>query len=447
MRQSAVALGVLLFVAPALAVTTPLAGGVLMPPDLDLSWPFAAGEEVHLLSGYSPSGGSSLHDGLARPSSTNDYYAMDLTLEAQPDHGRGQPVLAAASGTVLKAGWATSGWANYGQRILVELDYQADGHRYVILYAHLERLDVIEGQHVNKGDVMGALGSSCQGALSCGSFGTPHLHFAVHQDSDVGGSGSGGSYGGHAVVPELVDGAEDLAQGTTWPSHNGNSEPAAPEPACVLGDAAGAELVVEESGTCARRLGPAAYWHEDEGHGGDALWTFAIEAPAPDNSVRWTVTVGVPGEVEVLAHVPLVATSAQASYLVTLADGASVTVAVDQAAAAGTVISLATLIAPAGPLEVRLADNSGEPYVDEATAKKIAFDAVTVRRTIPGEEPPPPGEEPPPPGEGPPIAVVPGVPASGGCGCTSSDGSSGAVFALLAVLWRRRRRAGTGSLE
>src|SRR5688572_15857770 len=126
MNQRAIASVLLLafafaFAGPVAATTSPLTGAEPLPAGLDLSWPFAAGEEVHLLSGYSPSGGSSLHDGLARTSSTNDYYALDLTLEAHEDHGRGQPVLAAASGTVVKAGWATSGWANYGQRILMQL--------------------------------------------------------------------------------------------------------------------------------------------------------------------------------------------------------------------------------------------------------------------------------------------------------------------------------------
>ena len=456
---AAVALLLSLAAAPAAAVTAPLAGGAPLPPGLALSWPFAAGEAVTLLSGYGPNGGSSLHAGLDRLSATNDYYALDLVLEDEPDHGRGQPVLAPAAGTVVLAGWATAGFANYGQRVLLQLDYGDDGHVYIMMFCHLERIDVVAGQHLEKGEPLGALGSSCQGALSCGSFDTPHLHLALHQDSTIGGSGAGGSYGGHAVVPELVDDAADLEPGDVWVSMNGAAGPPPPAPACAFDVGAG-EVVVEETGPCARRLGTAQYWHDEDGHGGASLWTFATDAAAPDNNVIWHVDVAAAARVEVLAHVPPYATSAQASYAVTGADGAALVALVDQSAVAGGVVSLGTLQAAAGRLEVRLLDNTGEPYTGDATSKKLAFDALTFRPAVDAPPvDPPPGDPPPgdPPPGGPPPTDPPGDPHPGGppsepphvdapagdtaarAGCTA--GGAGLPFgAALALLARRRRR-------
>src|SRR5688572_8377318 len=80
--------------------------------------PFVAGEEVTVLSGYGPTAGSSLHKDRAVSFKANDHLALDLTLERYPAHGKGQPVVAPLAGVVVKAGWATAGWANYGQRII-----------------------------------------------------------------------------------------------------------------------------------------------------------------------------------------------------------------------------------------------------------------------------------------------------------------------------------------
>jgi hypothetical protein len=128
---------------------------------------------------------------------------------------------AAASGTVIAAGWGSSGWAAYGQRIYIEHDFNADGHKYTTLYAHLDSISVSEGQHVNKGDVIGALGQSCNGTTSCSNFSTPHVHFSLHRDSNFGGSGSGGSYAGRAVRPEPMDGVTGISQGQIHVSKNG----------------------------------------------------------------------------------------------------------------------------------------------------------------------------------------------------------------------------------
>jgi len=76
------------------------------------------------------------------------------------------PILAADSGVVVVAGWTGSG---YGNHIIVD-----HGNGYTTLYAHLSVLQVQTGQRVNRGDVLGQMGSTGR------STGT-HLHFEVRQ--------------------------------------------------------------------------------------------------------------------------------------------------------------------------------------------------------------------------------------------------------------------------
>lgn len=75
----------------------------------------------------------------------------------------GTPVVAAADGTVASAGPAGA----YGN--LVEIKH-GDGTR--TLYAHLSAIDVKAGQKVERGQRVGALGTT-------GNSSGPHLHFEV----------------------------------------------------------------------------------------------------------------------------------------------------------------------------------------------------------------------------------------------------------------------------
>lgn len=79
------------------------------------------------------------------------------------DADTGDPVVAAASGTVALAGWDGS----YGKCILID-----NGNGMVTRYAHLSRYSVSEGEKVGRGDYIGAVGST---GRSTGS----HLHFEV----------------------------------------------------------------------------------------------------------------------------------------------------------------------------------------------------------------------------------------------------------------------------
>ncbi|MGL5942579.1 MAG: peptidoglycan DD-metalloendopeptidase family protein [Waterburya sp.] len=77
----------------------------------------------------------------------------------------GTPILAAASGEVIEAGWNSGGYGN-----LVKLQH-LDGS--VTLYAHNDRILVTLGQKVNKGEQIAEMGST---GYSTGS----HLHFEIH---------------------------------------------------------------------------------------------------------------------------------------------------------------------------------------------------------------------------------------------------------------------------
>jgi len=77
----------------------------------------------------------------------------------------GTPVFAAAPGEVISAGWNSGGYGN-----LVKI-LHADGS--ITVYAHNSRILVQQGQRVEQGEQISAMGST---GFSTG----PHLHFEVH---------------------------------------------------------------------------------------------------------------------------------------------------------------------------------------------------------------------------------------------------------------------------
>ncbi len=80
--------------------------------------------------------------------------------------GVGTPIRATADGIVLHAHWAGA----YGK--LVVVDHGSGTHTY---YAHLSRTDVIPGQDVRRGQIVGAAGAT-------GRVTAPHLHYEVRQN-------------------------------------------------------------------------------------------------------------------------------------------------------------------------------------------------------------------------------------------------------------------------
>lgn len=86
------------------------------------------------------------------------HMAIDLAAPADT------AVLAADTGRVIKVGWNDSG---YGYRIVID-----HGIDYITLYAHLSEYYVQEGDVVQKGEMIGLVGST-------GNSTGPHLHFEV----------------------------------------------------------------------------------------------------------------------------------------------------------------------------------------------------------------------------------------------------------------------------
>jgi len=87
--------------------------------------------------------------------------AIDIANKAAP------VILAADSGKVTMAGWPDG--FGYGNRVMID-----HGNGFVTLYAHLSSVSVGAGQTVNRGDVIGRMGST---GRSTGI----HLHFEVRK--------------------------------------------------------------------------------------------------------------------------------------------------------------------------------------------------------------------------------------------------------------------------
>jgi murein DD-endopeptidase MepM/ murein hydrolase activator NlpD len=79
--------------------------------------------------------------------------------------GWGSPIVAAADGQVIGAGWA----GGYGREVQI-----AHGGGIVSLYGHMSEIVATEGSYVRRGQLIGYVGSS---GLSTG----PHVHFEVRQ--------------------------------------------------------------------------------------------------------------------------------------------------------------------------------------------------------------------------------------------------------------------------
>ena len=94
-----------------------------------------------------------------------DGYSSDWHSGIDIANNYGAPVYAAASGYVNYAGW----YGGYGRYIRLNHDFG-----FQTAYAHMSSLAVSSGAYVEKGDVIGYVGSS-------GNSTGPHLHFEVHR--------------------------------------------------------------------------------------------------------------------------------------------------------------------------------------------------------------------------------------------------------------------------
>ncbi len=105
---------------------------------------------------------SSPYGGRINPISGRSEFHRGIDISARA----GEPVLATANGVVSFAGWSGGGGN------LVVLNHS---HGYVTYYAHNQRIAVKVGQEVNRGDVIGYIGST-------GSATGSHCHYEVWKD-------------------------------------------------------------------------------------------------------------------------------------------------------------------------------------------------------------------------------------------------------------------------
>ncbi|NMC54674.1 MAG: M23 family metallopeptidase [Chloroflexi bacterium] len=96
---------------------------------------------------------------------------------------RGTPVLAAGPGKVIHAGYGLfNRYDNqeedpYGLAVAIKHDFGWDGRSLYTVYAHMDRVDVINGQRVETGDQVGIIGTT---GFTTG----PHLHFEVRVETN-----------------------------------------------------------------------------------------------------------------------------------------------------------------------------------------------------------------------------------------------------------------------
>ncbi len=118
--------------------------GLPAPPSLDLAWPLRG----TITSRFGSRRRRAHHEG------------VDI------DGVTGEEVLAAAAGTVVRAGKE----GGYGRLIVID-----HGHGITTLYAHASRLLVREGDRVEAGDAIAEVGRT-------GNARGSHLHFEIHRN-------------------------------------------------------------------------------------------------------------------------------------------------------------------------------------------------------------------------------------------------------------------------
>ncbi|HNT55669.1 MAG TPA: peptidoglycan DD-metalloendopeptidase family protein, partial [Anaerolineaceae bacterium] len=113
--------------------------------------------------------------GYVFPNSTILHTGIDI------DAPQGTPVIAAASGRVVWAGYGLlHGDDNpedpYGLAVMIRHDFGYEGRKLQTVYAHMDEIHVILGQRVETGETLGLVGNT-------GNTTGPHLHFEVRLEN------------------------------------------------------------------------------------------------------------------------------------------------------------------------------------------------------------------------------------------------------------------------
>jgi hypothetical protein len=254
------------------------------------------------------------------------------------------PVLAAADGTVRETFLSN---VLYGNSIVIEHD-----NGYYTLYAHLRDpnpFNVMEGQRVNAGDVIGWSGST-------GNSTGPHLHFGVYlgpftrQTNDERYATDTFGWRGSYPDPLLNRPAPGLRHAASCLWRSRDEDPVS----C-------ADTIVEDAGRGSTITGT---W--TVGNRGNGYHTY-YRTNTTDNGVQasWVTTSVVPGVYKVYAFIPeqppgvTTPRTQQAQYSI-WTDTSWQTRVVNQSIYTNTWVLLGTFRIPAAQAQVALSANTGE---------------------------------------------------------------------------------------
>jgi murein DD-endopeptidase MepM/ murein hydrolase activator NlpD len=156
--------------APAPASSTARAGGGTTPPTTPPSAPLAPARTAGNAASAQAAGSERLLLPVGNVRVTSHFGSNEALRGGHAHTGTdysaptGTPIHAAASGTVVFAGWAQGGGGN-----VVTIDH---GNGWFTSYAHQSAVGVRVGDVVHQGDVVGKVGAT-------GDATGPHLHFGL----------------------------------------------------------------------------------------------------------------------------------------------------------------------------------------------------------------------------------------------------------------------------
>lgn len=147
-------------------------------------------------------------------------------------------------------------------------------------------------------------------------------------------------------------------------------------PVCEVVPAEG--RVIEETDDCYQDGGDAQYWRtEQDGSGGRLRWTMTTDSEIVENFAIWSVNLAEAGRYQLEAYTDAsLARSVQAPYVVTHAGGVT-EVIIDQTAIDGFQSLGAFDFAAGAGQQVRLDDNTGEPW-SATNGTQLVFDALRI---------------------------------------------------------------------
>ncbi len=173
-----------------------------------LTLPFKAGIRYTITQTFAQHVAARIAHGWKYYNGGIDYYFYDKPTETD--------IQAAGKGVVIFAGWDTTKKEDgtpggYGQQVRIR---HADGT--VTIYAHLSAINVVTGQAVDQGDVIGLSGNT-------GNSTGPHLHFEVRNAAGVAVDPDGMMCAGNEsppaannaavqAIPPLQEGGQNTGQ-------------------------------------------------------------------------------------------------------------------------------------------------------------------------------------------------------------------------------------------